>query len=55
MNEKLRVEDPHEERINIPADPDHYWHYRMNMNMEDLLKEKEFNAGLKNYIKESGR
>jgi 4-alpha-glucanotransferase len=55
MNEKLRVEDPHEERINIPADPDHYWHYRMNMNMEDLLKEKEYNAGLKNYIKESGR
>jgi 4-alpha-glucanotransferase len=55
MNEKLRVEDPHEERINIPADPDHYWHYRMSMNLEDLIKEKEFNAGLKNYIKESGR
>ncbi|MEO8822072.1 MAG: 4-alpha-glucanotransferase [Ginsengibacter sp.] len=55
MNEKLRVEDPHEERINIPSDPDHYWHYRMNLNLEELIKEKEFSSELKNYIKESGR
>ncbi len=55
INKKLRVEDPHEERINIPSEPNHYWHYRMHLNVEELLKENEFNEELKNYIKESGR
>ena len=55
MNEKFRVENPREERINIPSDPNHYWHYRMNLNLEDLIKEKEFSGELNNYINESGR
>lgn len=55
MNEKLRMEDPRKERINIPSDPSHYWHYRMNLTLEDLIKQKEFNKELNNYINESGR
>lgn len=55
INEKFRVEDPRDERINTPSDPNNYWHYRMNLNLEDLIKEKEFNAELKNYITDSGR
>ncbi|MGN6532018.1 MAG: 4-alpha-glucanotransferase [Ginsengibacter sp.] len=55
MNEKLRRENPQEERINLPSDPNHYWHYRMHLNMETLLKEDQFNEELKKYIKESGR
>lgn len=55
MDKELRAEDPHEERINVPSDPNHYWHYRMHLNLESLLKENEFNEELKKYIKESGR
>lgn len=55
MNEKLRRGNPHEERINIPADPNHYWNYRMHIGLEQLIKEKEFNNELKDYITNSGR
>ena len=55
MSKKLRSQDPEEERINLPADPNHYWHYRMHLNLETLLQENEFNEELKKYIKESGR
>jgi len=55
MSEKLRRDDPEEERINLPSDPNHYWHYRMHLNLETLLQENEFNEELKKYIQESGR
>lgn len=55
MNEKLRRQNPHEERINEPANPTHYWNYRMHISLEQLMKEKEFNEELKDYIKNSGR
>ena len=55
MSEKLRSEKPREERINVPSDPKHYWGYRMHINLEDLIKEKEFNEELKTMMKDSGR
>ena len=55
MNEKIRRENPNEERINIPADPQHYWRYRMHLTLEQLLKQKEFNDELKGYVAHSGR
>ena len=55
MSEKLRGKDPEEERINVPANPRHYWCYRMPMTLEDLLKEKEFNAQIKEMIVAAGR
>ena len=55
MSEKLRREHPHEERINIPANPNHYWNYRMHLGLEQLMKEKDFNNELKDYITNSGR
>jgi 4-alpha-glucanotransferase len=55
MNEKLRREDPSEERINNPANPNHYWNYRMHIPLEQLIKEKDFNKELKDYISNSGR
>lgn len=55
MDEKLRRENPNEERINIPSDPNHYWNYRMHLNLENLIKEEEFNEEIKKYINESGR
>ncbi|MDQ2720597.1 MAG: 4-alpha-glucanotransferase [Bacteroidota bacterium] len=55
MDEKVRRKNPHEERINIPSDPDNYWNYRMHLNLENLLKENEFNEGIKKYVQETGR
>jgi len=55
MSEKLRRQDPHEERINVPANANHYWNYRMHLGLEQLIKEKDFNAELKDYIVNSGR
>jgi len=55
MNAVLRREDPNTERINIPANPKHYWRYRMHLSMEELLKEQAFIEELKGYIQASGR
>lgn len=55
MSETLRRENPQEERINNPANPKHYWQYRMHISLEDLIKEKEFNEELKGYVMNSGR
>jgi len=55
MSEQFRRENPHDERINVPADPHHYWRYRMHLTLEELIKEKEFNEELKGTITSSGR
>lgn len=55
MDGTLRRSHPAEERINIPADPKHYWRYRMHIPLEQLLKEKAFNQELSGYIDDSGR
>ena len=55
MSEQFRRENPHDERINVPANPKHYWRYRMHMTLEELIKEKEFNEELKEYIEHAGR
>lgn len=54
-SEKLRRENPQEERINQPANPKHYWQYRMHLTLEELIKEKEFNQELNDYVTHSGR
>jgi 4-alpha-glucanotransferase len=55
MSEKFRREDPNVERINNPANAKHYWRYRMHINLEDLIKEKEFIEELKGYVIQSNR
>ena len=55
MDENLRSENPQEDRINVPADPNNYWHYRMNLNLETLMKANGFNDELKKNVEESGR
>ena len=52
---ELRRASPQDERINIPANPQHYWRYRMHLNLEQLLKEEAFNEELEGYVKNSGR
>jgi 4-alpha-glucanotransferase len=55
INGVLRRENPHEERINQPADPKHYWCYRMHLTLEDLINETAFTEELKSYVTASGR
>ncbi len=55
MSATLRRENPNEERINVPADPNHRWVYRMHLYLEDLLKEHIFNEELRAAVSESGR
>ncbi len=55
MDETLRRDNPDEERINIPADPRHYWQYRMHISLENLLQETRFNEELKSLMQGSGR
>jgi 4-alpha-glucanotransferase len=52
---KIRKENTHTERINIPADPNHYWNYRMHLTLEELMKADELNSQIKTMIKEAGR
>ena len=52
---KIRRPNPHEERINVPANPKHYWKYRMHLNLEDLINANEFNEKFAGDVKASGR
>lgn len=51
LDEKLRLPDTDAERINIPANPRHYWRYRMHINIEDLIADKEYNDAIKELVK----
>ncbi len=51
----IRREKPQEEQINVPANPRHYWRYRMHLTVEDLIEHTEFNRYLRDKIKNSGR
>lgn len=51
----LRRENPNEEQINVPANPTHYWRYRMHLTVEQLSKEHNFNSALRDKIHQSGR
>ncbi len=55
MDETLRGANPDDERINIPANPKHYWRYRMPMTLETLAGARAFNEKLKELIKQGNR
>lgn len=54
-DEALRLPDADAERINIPANPKHYWRYRMHLNIEDLTADKRFVQNITEMISQSGR
>lgn len=55
IDSKLRREEPIEERINVPANPQHYWRYRMHLSLEELLEANKFNQTVQRLVIESGR
>lgn len=55
MDGELRRKNPADELINIPANPRHYWRYRMHLTIGALQRASEFNERLKNLITETNR
>ena len=51
----LRRQMPSEEQINEPANPEHYWRYRMHLTMEQLMEAHDFNNRIRTSILHSGR
>ncbi len=47
--------NPEDERINVPANPRHYWRWRMHLTLEDLLSRKDFNNHINDMVAASGR
>ena len=55
MESTIRRESPADERINVPANPDHYWNYRMHITLEDLMKQEKFSEELRSMVQAGGR
>ena len=55
MDERIRLDDADAERINIPANPHHYWRYRMHISLENLMADKSFTESIRNLIVQNGR
>lgn len=55
IDERLRLADANAERINVPANPKHYWRYRMHIGIEELMKVNDFNHNITDLIAQSGR
>jgi 4-alpha-glucanotransferase len=55
MDAKLRYNNTHGERINVPAIAQNYWRYRIHLKIEDLIEEKKFNSELMSMVNSSGR
>lgn len=52
---QLRRQHPAEEQINEPANPRHYWRYRMHLTVEELMQQNTFNDMIKGKIESSDR
>ena len=55
VDDRIRRADTNKERINIPANPFHYWKYRMHLTIEDLMHAVKLNARIKDLIRDTGR
>ena len=55
MDAKMRHPDPHAERINIPANPKHYWRYRMHLTLEVLQQASSYNQHLRSLVQKHSR
>jgi len=54
-DDTVKRSDIETERINVPADPNHYWQYRMHISLEKLIENDAFNDKIRDLIVRSGR
>lgn len=50
ISPKLRSKRPENEQINVPANPNQYWRYRMHLTIEELIQATDFNEKLRGLI-----
>ena len=55
IDEHLRLKDAEAERVNVPANPKHYWRYRMHLNIEDLIGCEGFTNAITQLVTLNGR
>ncbi len=55
IDEEWRNPNVQEERINVPANPRHYWRYRMHLTLEELLKAEGLNNKIKELVNQTRR
>lgn len=55
VSSELRLPDANAERINIPANPHHYWRYRMHLNIKDMMNDQRFCDDIAEMVTQSGR
>lgn len=55
MFEKWRNPDIDSERINVPANPRHYWRYRMHLTLEQMLGTNEITRKIRELLSITGR
>lgn len=52
---ELRYPNAQDERINVPANPRHYWRWRMHLTLEELMKAEGLNEKIKALVTQNGR
>jgi 4-alpha-glucanotransferase len=55
MDNHLRRTNPHDEQINVPSNPTHFWKYRLHLPLEELVDAIGFNEPLRAIVAASGR
>jgi len=55
LDDKLKAPNPKADQINVPANPKHYWRWRLNVSLEDLMKREDFSAMIKRLLTDCGR
>ena len=55
IDDEARNPHPEDERINVPANPRHYWRWRMHLSIEQLMGNTALNDKIRGLIKQSGR
>ena len=55
VDESLRLADQNAERINMPANPRHYWRYRMHIGIDEMIGNSDFGNTIAALVMEGGR
>ncbi|GAA3945048.1 4-alpha-glucanotransferase [Hymenobacter algoricola] len=55
MDPQLRRGNALDEQINVPANPQHFWKYRLHLPLEELVQAASFNDQVQQLVNESGR
>ncbi|KAA9333034.1 4-alpha-glucanotransferase [Hymenobacter busanensis] len=55
LNDQLRRQNPLDEQVNVPSNPEHFWKYRFHLPLEQLGQAEGFNQQIHDLVKQSGR